>query len=380
MMHDVVVVGAELAGFPSLDGKVVASVFDDGTDTWKLTTADGQTCRSRVVIARESPFIPWIPDLFGRRTFRGLSFHAAAPPADFDPAAQRIAVIGGDATAGRLIGRLNRSAASVKVFPLPPRRFIPQKRRAGHYLRRPAQLVTSPIDEVTAAGLRTADRVHHDADVIVYGTGLRVRADLPHKTLVGSGGARIQQAWIDGMEPYLGIALHGFPNYFIVAGPDSEAALHHVTGCLRLMNGSTRIEVRRSTQQVFNERVHLHRSRPDGLASAFDISSEGLRDNIYVGVATLTAADTSELVRVRLIGHVDPIDGQYHWQGTVFDQLPTDLVRARSLTVAVGERSASARITELTPQGTHSIAGVGAPPFEQPEIERLAAGPRTRVR
>ena len=34
-----------------------------------------------------------------------------------------------------------------------------------------------------------------------------------------------------------------------------------------------------------------------------------------------------------------------------------------NLTVTVGERTATARITEQTPQGTHSIAGVGAPPY-----------------
>jgi hypothetical protein len=77
----------------------------------------------------------------------------------------------------------------------------------------------------------------------------------------------------------------------------------------------------------------------------------------------LTAAGTSERVRVRLIGHIDPIDGQYHWQGTVFDPLPPDVIRARTVTLAVGEHNAPARITEETPQGTHSIAGVGAPPF-----------------
>ena len=42
---------------------------------------------------------------------------------------------------------------------------------------------------------------------------------------------------------------------------------------------------------------------------------------------------------------------------------PAELVRARELTVTVGERTAAARITEQTPQGTHSIAGVGAPPY-----------------
>jgi hypothetical protein len=42
------------------------------------------------------------------------------------------------------------------------------------------------------------------------------------------------------------------------------------------------------------------------------------------------------------------------------------------LTVTVGERSAEARITEKTPQGTHSIAGVGAPPFTRPDVELTA--------
>jgi hypothetical protein len=38
-------------------------------------------------------------------------------------------------------------------------------------------------------------------------------------------------------------------------------------------------------------------------------------------------------------------------------------MKSRTVDLAVGDRSATARITETTPQGTHSIAGVGAPPF-----------------
>ena len=37
----------------------------------------------------------------------------------------------------------------------------------------------------------------------------------------------------------------------------------------------------------------------------------------YDGAATLTLAGACHPVRVRLAGHLDPIDGQYHWQGTV---------------------------------------------------------------
>ena len=379
--HDVVVVGDKAVGAELLaagikdtgdvaifDRTVTSSVFDDSTDTWTLTTDDGETCRGRMVVACESAFVPWIPDLFGRRDFRGVAFHAATPAADFDPAGRRVAVIGADANAGQLIERISGSAAEVKVFPLAPRRVVPRLRRSVRFARRRrTEVVGSPFEEVTAAGVRTADGVHHEADAIVYGTGLAVASRGP--SLIGTRGLTLSQVWRNGTEPYFGIAMHGFPNYFTINGPHFEAAMRDVIECLRLVNGHTRVEVRRSTQQVFNERVHLRRPPRPLAASAFDLSSPGgVQDDIYKGPAILTGAETCQQVRVLLSGHVDPIDGQYHWQGTIFDELPDGLVRARPLTLTVGERSASARITERTPQGTHSIAGAGAPPFALAEV------------
>jgi Domain of unknown function (DUF4873) len=388
--HGVVIVGPETVApetvatellaagvddFVIFGREVVSSVFDDDADTWTLTTGDGETCRGRVIVSCTSPFVPWIPDLFGRREFRGVSFHATALPANFDSAGLRVAVVGADATAGPLIGRLTRSGASVKVFPLPPRRVVPQTRRARRYLRRQAEVVVSPIDEVTAAGIRTADGIHHDADAIVYGTGFAIRAGLPRDALVGAGGVTIQQAWTDGMEPYLGIAVHGFPNYFTVDGPNFEASMRHIVECLQLMTGHTRIEVRRSSQHVFNERVHLGSSSRRLVPSAFDlVSSVGVHDDIYDGPATVTVADICTETRVRISGHIDPIDGRYHWQGTLFGRYPADvLARLRTVTLMVGDRSVSARITEETQQGAYSIAGVGAPPFVLADVEVGAA-------
>ncbi len=85
---------------------------------------------------------------------------------------------------------------------------------------------------------------------------------------------------------------------------------------------------------------------------------------MYDGTAVLTLGGERRDVRVRLTGHLDPIDGRYHWQGTVFDTLPADaLRRTTAVTLAIDGHAAPARITELTPWGTHSIAGVGAPPY-----------------
>jgi hypothetical protein len=232
-------------------------------------------------------------------------------------------------------------------------------------------LVGSAIGAITASGIRTVDGIDRAADAIIYGTGLAIPDRVSDTTLVGAGGLTIRQAWDDGMEPYFGVAVHGFPNYFFVTGPDVGAQARYVAECVGLMKqtAGTRIEVRRSTQRVFNERVYARPARPHRVDSAFDLSSSAPRDDgTYDGAATLRIAGTEHRVRVRLAGRLDPIDGQYHWQGTVFGSssqpLPDEaLKQARTATLTVGARSAPARIIERTPWGTHTVAGVGAPPY-----------------
>ncbi|WP_424749144.1 DUF4873 domain-containing protein [Mycobacterium sp.] len=331
--------------------------------------------------------MPWIPEIAGRNDFRGASFHAARWDADFDPQGKHIAIVGADTTAGYYIGRLSESAASLTVFAHPPRRFVHElplpMTRAKRWLRRrfqpaassgqsrPAPVpVGSPISTITSSGIRTSDGVYHRADAIIYGTGFTIPDRTSDETLAGAGGLTIRQAWDDGMEPYFGVAVHGFPNYFFITGPDIGAQARYVAECVGLVQhiASTRIEVRRSSQHVFNERACVKPAQPHRVVSAFDLSCSAADDDTYDGVATLTIAGTHHPVRVQLAGHLDPIDGKYHWQGTVFSPssqpLPETVgMQARTVTMTVGERSAPARIIEQTPWGTHSVAGVGAPPY-----------------
>lgn len=369
------------AGFSDcvvLDQQLVSSVFDDATDTWVLSTAADETLRADVVVTNRQPFAPWIPDIPGQGNFRGEAFHAAAWEPEFDPTGKRVAVVGTDAAVAHHMGALLESARSVTAFAVAPRRFVtelpPPRTRAARWLRRriprhnahPAvQRAESAIHKVTSSGVRTSDGVDHEADAIIYGTGYAV-AD---HTMVGARGLTIRQTWDDGMEPFLGLAIHGFPNYFLLTGPDTDTQLRYVIQCLRqmMLTSSSRIEVRRSAHQVFNERAQLAPTRPLPPASAFDVSSSTPpRDDVYDGAATLQMADIHRKVRVRLTGHLDPLDGNYHWQGTILDALPPEsLKQARLATLSVGERSAAARITEETPWGTHSVKGEGAPPYPQ---------------
>lgn len=378
---------AGVSDFMALDGPAaeVRSRFDEGTDTWMLTTAGGEDVRARAVIAADRPpFVPWLPDIAGRDAFLGESFHAAEWAPGFDPSGKRLAVVGTDATAGHHIGRLIQTAASVTVFPLSPRRVVTEvplwstrvrrwlRRRVRPTAERPSVSVAgSAIEAVTASGIGTHDGVDHPVDAIVYGTGFSIRDEPADDTLIGAGGLSIRQAWQDGMEPFYGVAVRGFPNYFFITGPDASAQARYIAECLRLMKrtASRRIEVRSSSLRVFNERAQLTPDPAPPVASAFDLSSAAPdRDDTYDGAATLEIAGATHPVRVRLTGHLDPIDGRYHWQGTVFGSpsrpLPDEVLRqTRSATLTVGRRSAAARIVEQTPWGTHSVTGVGAPPY-----------------
>lgn len=368
---------AGFTGVVVLDQHVLKSRFDDASDTWLLATAGGEIVRADVVVAAgRGVYVPWLPRIAGRDEFRGESFHAAAWDPAFDPRGKRIAVIGTDATAGYHLSRVADTAASVTVFARAPRRVVTEvplwRSRATRWLRRPGAsrssvvIASSAVEAVTASDVRTADGVHHSVDAIIYGTGFSIPDHVADEALTGAGGLPIRRAWHDGMEPFFGAAVHGFPNYFFTTGPDPSAQTRYIVECLKLMKrtGSARIEVRASSQHVFNERAQLRPAEPPPVASAFDLSaSVPAGDDAYDGTATLEIAGNRHPVRVRLTGHLDPIDGRYHWQGTVFDSPSDDLSQARTATLTVGERSAAARIVERTPWGTHSVAGVGAPPY-----------------
>jgi cation diffusion facilitator CzcD-associated flavoprotein CzcO len=365
--------------------EVLSTRFDDDADTWLLTTAGGEIFRAHAVVAACRPVqVPWVPDIAGRNDFLGESFHAAVWDPDFDPSGKRIAVVGTDAAAGHHMGRLIETAASVTVFAHSPRRVVTElplwPTRAKRWLRRHTRPAAerpsiaqagSAIEAVTPSGIRTSDGVDHCVDAIIYGTGYSIPDRTPDDTLVGALGLTIRQAWDDGMEPFFGVALRGFPNYFFITGPDTGAQARYVVECLKLMmrTTSSRIEVRGSSQRVFNERAQLKPTEPPSVAAAFDLSSSAPKgDGAYDGAATLEIAGTRHPVRVRLAGRLDPIDGRYHWQGTIFGSLSQPLAdealkQARTATLTVGERSAPARIIEKTPWGTHTVAGVGAPPY-----------------
>lgn len=88
-------------------------------------------------------------------------------------------------------------------------------------LQRPnAAVVTSPIVAVEPAGVRTADGRLHELDVLVLATGFQVDRFLRPMTVTGEDGLSLEAVWAERPSAYLSVAVPGFPNLFLLNGPN----------------------------------------------------------------------------------------------------------------------------------------------------------------
>jgi len=79
----------------------------------------------------------------------------------------------------------------------------------------------NPIERITPAGVRTADGVEHELDILVLATGFdAVDGNYRAMDLRGRGGRHINDHWTDGPTSYLGLSKAGFPNMFMILGPN----------------------------------------------------------------------------------------------------------------------------------------------------------------
>jgi len=89
-------------------------------------------------------------------------------------------------------------------------------------LQRPnVELVTDGIERITPQGVRTVDGRDREVDVLVLGTGFQVTQYLSKVHIVGKHGITLDHEWRSSMRNYLGINISGFPNLFLLMGPNT---------------------------------------------------------------------------------------------------------------------------------------------------------------
>jgi 4-hydroxyacetophenone monooxygenase len=351
--------------------EVLALKFDPDRSLWRihLRTPDGdEAIEAEAVISAVGQLNrPRFPDIPGRDSFAGPSFHSAQWDDSIDLSGKRVAVIGNAASASQLIPVVAEQAAELRIFQRTPNWYIPVPnyheqvangmqwlfenvphygqwyrfwlfwiscdgllemakvdpawQDGGHsvgpgndqlrqflaaYLtaqledrpdllekvvpdyppaakrivldngvwpatlkRDNVGLITTPMREITSAGVVTADGVEHPADVIIYGTGFQASNFLVPMRVTGKDGIEIHDRWAGDARAYMGITVPGFPNFFMMYGPNtnivvngsivyfSECEIQYIMDCLRLLleEGHKTMDCRAEVHDAYNKRI-----------------------------------------------------------------------------------------------------------------------------
>jgi cyclohexanone monooxygenase len=165
-------------------------------------------------------------------------------------------------------------------------------------------LVTDPISRITPRGVTTVDRVEHPVDVIVVATGFWT-TELPiAERIVGREGRTLSEAWsASGMSAYKGTTVHGFPNLFMMTGPNTgqghtsvvfviESQVAYLRDALRTMReqGYAAVEPRADAQRRWNADVQRRMRRTvwnTGGCSSWYLDTHG-RNTVLWPKATFT--------------------------------------------------------------------------------------------
>jgi cation diffusion facilitator CzcD-associated flavoprotein CzcO len=141
-------------------------------------------------------------------------------------------------------------------------------------LARPdVRLVAAPVTALDADGVVAAGE-HHPLDVLVWATGFETRDLLAPIAIHGRGGRRLADAWRDGPEAFLGVTVSGFPNLFLLYGPNTnlghssivymlESQIRYAISCLRLLRdgGLASLDVREDRQRAHNLELEARLAR-----------------------------------------------------------------------------------------------------------------------
>ena len=167
-------------------------------------------------------------------------------------------------------------------------------------LTRPnVDLVTDPIDRDHRDWRGQRRRHAYDVDVIIYGTGFKTVEAITELNVSGREGVKLQDVWRGGVEAYHGITVPGFPNFFLLLGPNTaaghnsvvfmiESQVQHVMSCLRLLarTGGDRSRSGRPALRRFNDGIQRrlrHAVWSEGGCKSWYLDENGVNRALWPG-------------------------------------------------------------------------------------------------
>ena len=295
---------------PSIAPQVEQLAVFQRTPAWVVPKRDKRySARARKLYAR-FPFL-----LHASRFLQYLASEMAGPMIFLD--APRLSALGERLSVAHLHAQVKDPALREKLTPhfqFGCKRILVSDDYWASFERPNVELVTERIEEIVPEGIRTADGALHELDALVLATGFSLGLASAPFAITGRGGRTLDDAWKNGAVAYKGMTVAGFPNWFILMGPNTgpghtsvlvytEAQIAHALGAIEKLRreGSKWLDVRQSVQDRYNAGIQgrmKHMVWSTGCNSWY-LSKDGSNHSLYPGFAAEYA------LRAR---HFDPGD------------------------------------------------------------------------
>ncbi len=191
------------------------------------------------------------------------------------------------------------------------KRILPSNAYFPALARDDVDVVTDPIARITPDGIETASGELREADVIVCATGFDIREALEQGEVQGRGGVSLGSRWAERIEAHRGTMMSGFPNLFILSGPNTgtgnmsqvfmiEAQLQFVQKAREPMaaRGVAQIEVRDEAQRAHNEDLREQMANTvwlKGGCNSWYLTDDGHTGVLYPGFSSTFRRELSRI-------------------------------------------------------------------------------------
>ncbi|MCD0451428.1 NAD(P)/FAD-dependent oxidoreductase [Actinocorallia sp. API 0066] len=174
-------------------------------------------------------------------------------------------------------------------------------------------LVTEGVAEVRPNSVITKDGREIEVDAIIFGTGFKVVDAMEHWVITGRNGQKIQQAWENGVEAHHGTTVPGFPNFFVLLGPNTglghnsvvfmiEVQVQHILSLLKLLSdtGATTVEPKPEAVRAYNDKLHKRLRKAvwnEGGCMSWYLDQDGINRTTWPGFTFEFWADSRKARR-----------------------------------------------------------------------------------
>jgi len=183
---------------------------------------------------------------------------------------------------GSLMGKIGRGLAELQLrrqvpdetlraalrpdYPFGCKRVLLSNDYYPALMRSNVKLVTAPIERLDPTGILSSDGQRREIDAIICATGFNVKHVLTSIRIVGLEGKSLNEAWINEPEAYRGVTVAGFPNLFLLLGPNTgqghtsailfiEAQVNYALQCIQELSRLNKkfLDVKRDAMTRYNE-------------------------------------------------------------------------------------------------------------------------------